>query len=259
MDISKFEARLGQVMQNMIVIGPDGVPGPSPELQSLQTELAEILKSPGAPAELHEVAETLQVMRQTLADPDTARCMFEAQTNPPSPQPDLFDAIEDCDVEAVRAALAGWGINEQVGEFDSSALYHAMSCMFGVSLEVINLLLDAGADPRKGLGDTNVLHGLGFANLDGIAPEELAVIIKRCVALGADIEQRSDTLHWTPLITAVSEWNPIATEALLMAGAKIDARAGDVDGVCFSGADVLAFANGHQATLAVLTPYLSRQ
>lgn len=259
MNKTDLETRLAHVMQNMVSVGPDGVPGPSAELQALRADVDQALTQPDAPPELREIAETLAALQNMYSDPEMAAMMLDAQANPPAPNPDIFDAIEDCDADAVRAALADWDINQQIGEFDSSALYHAMSCMFGVSLEVITLLLDAGADPRKGLGDTNVLHGLGFANLKDIAPQDLAVVIRRCVDLGADIEQRSDTLHWTPLITAVSEWNPVATEALLMAGARIEARAGDVEGVCFSGADVLAFANGHKATLAVLNSYLSPQ
>lgn len=259
MSLKEFETRLAQVMQNMVAIGPDGVPGPSPELQALHSEIADAVRQPGASAELRQVAETLSLMQQMYSDPDMATTQLEIQTNPPPPNPDIFDAIEDCDPDAVRSALETWDVNTQIGEFDSTALYRAMSCCFGISLEVITLLLDAGADPRKGLGDTNVLHGLGFARLNDIAPEDLAAIIRRCVALGADIEQRSDKLRWTPLITAVSEWNPVATEALLLAGAQINARSGDVEGVCFANADVLAFANGHTKTLAVLNRYLSPQ
>ncbi|QGX98202.1 ankyrin repeat domain-containing protein [Roseovarius faecimaris] len=259
MDISSFETRLAELMRNMVVIGPDGVPGPSPELRVLLADLSDAAQSRDATPELREMAETLAVMLRTLSDPDTAKSLLEAQTNPAPPHPVIFEAIDDADPEAVRAALASWEINTQVGEFDQTALYRAMSCMFGVSLEVITLLLDAGADPRKGLGDTNVLHGLGFANLNGIAPEALAEIIRRCVDLGADIEQRSDKLRWTPLITAVSEWNPVATEALLLAGADIGAKSGDVEGVCYANSDVLAFAEGDAATLAVLRRHLSPQ
>ena len=140
------------------------------------------------------------------------------------PQPEIFDAIEDCDVKAVRSALQNWDINQAYGQYETTALYYAVSCMHETSLDVINVLLDAGADPRKGLTQTNVLHGLGFANLKGIQPEELAKVVQRCIELGADIEERSPRLQWTPLITAVSEWNPIATEALLLAGANIRAR-----------------------------------
>ena len=109
-----------------------------------------------------------------------------------------------------------------------------------------------------GLGkNSNVLHGLGFGRCDDLDPTELAEAIKRCVALGADIEEHSNKLKWTPLITAASEWNPVATEALLLAGADILARAGDVEGVCLSGEPALAFANGHARTEAVLRRYLA--
>jgi ankyrin repeat protein len=81
----------------------------------------------------------------------------------------------------------------------------------------------------------------------------------RCVELGAALEERTSKLGWTPLITAVSEREPVATEALLMAGADIHARAGDTGHGCFSGASVWDFAQGDDDTLAVLKTYLNRQ
>lgn len=61
---------------------------------------------------------------------------------------------------------------------------------------------------------------------------------------------------WTPLITAASEWNPVAVEALILAGANIHARAGEVDGVCFAGETGRSFADGDAKTLAVFDRYL---
>lgn len=60
--------------------------------------------------------------------------------------PELFDAIRDGDAEAVRALLPGYPINSQHGTYRASALYKAMSAMSGVSVRIIDLLLDAGAD-----------------------------------------------------------------------------------------------------------------
>ncbi|MGJ8610856.1 MAG: hypothetical protein ACSHWY_07165 [Octadecabacter sp.] len=57
----------------------------------------------------------------------------------------------------------------------------------------------------------------------------------------------------------MSEWNDVATEALLLAGADPFVRAGDTGQVCFSGADCLTIANGHRATMAVLATYSRRQ
>ncbi|MEL6794684.1 MAG: hypothetical protein AAFP78_14585, partial [Pseudomonadota bacterium] len=71
----------------------------------------------------------------------------------------------------------------------------------------------------------------------------------------ADIEQRTPRLDWTPLITAASEWNPVAVEALLMAGADVGAKTSKANGVYGVGSDCFDFAKGHEATLAVLRRY----
>ena len=240
-------------MPNMVVVGSDGETRPSREFEAIATAS----RDPGATAELHELARAIEMMKETLSNPEIAQSIHDMQSGDFEPQPEIFEAIEDCDIEAVRAALTTWEINRTFGEYESTALYHAMSCSSGFSLEVINLLLDSGADPNKGLTDTNVLHGLGFARLQGVSPDDLAAVVRRCVDLGADIEQRSNTLRWTPLITAASEWNPVATEALLLAGADITARSGEVEGVCYSGSDCLAFAEGDEETVAVIKRFLT--
>lgn len=256
MDPLDFERRAAEVLSNMVLIGDDGVARPSPELGALQRDIAAALKAQGEDAELRDLEAALGMMQQSLADPDVAKQLaLAASSHGSDPWPDAFEAIEACDVAALRIALETEDVNARVGEYNATALYRAMSCATGCSLEIMDLLLDAGADPRLGLTDCNVLHGLGFANLRGIAAEDLARVVLRCVASGADIEARTDKLQWTPLMTAASEWNPVAVEALLLAGADISARAGEVQGVCFSGSDCLAFAQGHAATLAVLERY----
>lgn len=77
--------------------------------------------------------------------------------------PELFNAIQDGDVEAVRALLPGYLIISQHGTFGVSALYKAMSAMVGVSVRIIDLLLDAGAD--------------SFFHADS-SPETLAVLAR---------------------------------------------------------------------------------
>lgn len=257
MDNSELVRRLKELIINPVVVGDDGVARISPDFEPLENEAANALKVSVDIIELDELVHVLSMLKETLSSPEIIKSYADMSATQFEPQPDIFDAIEERDVEAVRAALQKWEINESFGEHECTALYKSMSAMFGVSLEVIDLLLDSGADPNKGLTDTNVLHGLGFANLDGNKPEELALVVRRCVELGADIEQRSNNLQWTPLITAVSEWNPVATEALLLAGADIRARAGETGRGCFSGADCLAFANGNAATLAVLKRFMS--
>jgi hypothetical protein len=197
------------------------------------------------------------VMLET--EPELARVMGEALSESLAqgvePRPNLIDAIEDGDLDRVRAALEGSDVNTPHGEFAVTPLYVAMSCMDDNALEIMNLLLDAGADPKIGIGSVGALHGLAFGHIP-VAPEALAEVISRCVSLGADLEERTEGLGWTPLIAAASEWQPVAVEALLLAGADVRARAGERAGVCFSGASVLAFAEGHPATEAVVRRYL---
>ena len=108
-----------------------------------------------------------------------------------------------------------------------------------------------------GLTGSNALHGLGFAALDGIRPDALAFVIRRCMALGADLEARTPKLGWTPLHYAVSEWNPIATEALLIAGADPNARAGS-DGGCFADARPLQMGQGKDEVVVLLKRFGAR-
>ena len=238
----------------------DGGLGPSSEFLALRSELDEAVTAFPEMEELKELVAAMDMMQQMAQDPAYATSVAEAAMKDYVPNPPIFDAIDDGDVAAVEDALKSWEVNATHGEFDSTALYHAMSCMFGVSLPVVGLLLDRGADPSLGLGrSSNVLHGLGFGQCNDLRPEDLSAIIRRCMSLGADIEQRSNKLGWTPLITAASEWNPVAVEALLLAGADIHARAGEVDGVCFSGEPALAFADGDAKTKAVLERFLNKQ
>ncbi len=254
MDIRDFQLRLTDFMMSQVTSGP----GNTAEAEALRKDLDAAIAAYGDDMpELQQLANQLDLLKAVASDPDLASKMAEDAMKDYVPNPPIFDAIDDGDLAAVETALADWGIHDTHGEYKATALYHAMSCMFGVSLPIVRLLLDRGADPSRGLGTTsNVLHGLGFGRCDGLDPQDLAAVITRCVGLGADLEQRSDRLGWTPLITAASEWNPVAVEALLLAGADISARAGEVDGVCFAGQTALAFGEGHAPTKDVLEKYL---
>lgn len=249
MDILEFQNRLSAFMMSQVTNGP----GNTKEAESLRNDLSAIIAEHGDTIPgLEDLAGQLDLLKELESNPELASLMSVQAMKDYVPNPQIFDAIDDGDASAVTVALAGWEINATHGEYESTALYHAMSCMFGVSLDVVNLLLDRGADPKLGLGTTsNVLHGLGFGRCDDVDTTELTKVIQRCVAKGADIEQRSNRLSWTPLITAASEWNPVAVEALILAGADIHARSGEVAGVCFSGEPARAFAVGHEATEAV--------
>jgi len=255
--ISDLFQRVSALMMDPVVVRDDGLAVPSPDLGPLRAEIAALLAESSEDPALRELTAMLDMLDAAFSNPVVAKSMAEmaAAMREHGPNPDIFDAVDAGDLEEIRAALALWDVNQTFGQYGSTALYRAMSGSNSVSLEVIDLLLDAGADSRKGLTHTNVLHGLGFANLRGVAPAELAERVRRCVELGADLEERTERLRWTPLIGAASEWNPVAVEALLLAGADITARAGEVEGVCFSGADCMTFATGHDATVAVLARY----
>ncbi|MDQ2090203.1 hypothetical protein [Marimonas arenosa] len=259
MDFSDLARRFAALIDNRVEIRNDGVARISPAFEQLHQDVKTALQGSPNNENLLDIANGMDMMKEMLSDPEFAMSVTQPPAETVEPQPEIFDAIEDAieggNLASVRDALKTWDINQRFGEFDATALYHAMSCMFGFSIELVDFLLDAGADPRKGLADSNVLHGLGFARLDGIDPAKLARVIRRCADGGADINQITGQLQWTPLIYAVSEWNPVATEALLLAGADINIRAGDTGRGCFSGASCMDFAEGHDETVAVLNRF----
>lgn len=258
MDVTDITQRVIAILTAEPVVDVDGVPQIPAEFDATRADLEALIKSGVAPADLEDLAKAMDAHKEMLTDPLLVGALDDMLDGDREPEPEIFDAIESGDVESVRAALRSCDVNARYGKYHATALYRAVSG-FDVSLDVINALLDAGADPRKGLSDGNVLHGMGFGRFGEIKPEDLCVVIRRCVSRGADLEERSGNLYWTPLITAVSEWNPIATEALLLAGADIQARAGEVEGVCFSGSGVLDFAEGDDDTMAVLRLFSATQ
>lgn len=210
--------------------------------------------SPLPEEERQIIAQAVQGIVELIEDPESSALQALAAAAAQPPQPDIFDAIDAADLDGVKAALATEDVNARHGAFDATALYQAMSSL-DPDIAIMHALLDAGADPSLGLTHSNVLHGLGFGNGNGLPVDALAGVIQRCVELGADLEQRSDQLQWTPLITAASEWNEVAVEALLVCGADISAQAGPVGGVFGAGHSAAHFAAGHPATLAVLARY----
>ena len=266
MDIEEFELRISQIITetgvqvaaSTNVQDAFDVTARAEKFDELEQDINAAISRSDTPKMLQEFLEMFLSIRCSLSDPNFLKPMSGAEEDLMNAQPPIFDAIESEDVDAVRAALMDWDVNTQVGTYGSFALYHAMTVTWDPSLEVINCLLDAGADPKRGLGDVNVLHGLGFPVWRDVTAVELSEVVKRCIALGANIEERTETLGWTPLILAVSEWNEVATEALLLAGADPHVRAGGTGGGCFSGADCLSIANGHHKTIAVLKTFMVR-
>lgn len=256
MDVSDIQVRAQNLVMRVATATGDTAPEVLlAEVTEIVTALEGLADTVDDGGELRDLAQALNMMAEPLRDPDSAAALFEFQSASYEPDPPIFDAIKTRDIAELKRLLETVDVNARYGEYDATALYRALSSMDGISEDVVTVLLDAGADPNLGLTHTNVLHGLGFSNPRDITADKLAPLVMRCVALGADIEQRTEHLMWTPLLGAASEWNEVAVEALLMAGADITARAGDVDGVCFAGQDAFAMADGHPVTLAVLNSH----
>lgn len=168
--------------------------------------------------------------------------------------PEIFQAIECCDIDAVLAQLKTYDVNSQHGQYGKTALYRAVTPMAGdASFPIMHALLDAGADPRLGLGeDTNVLQGFGFGVFDDGMVDDLETVIRKCVERGADLEQQSDKLRWTPLHSALNEWNTQVTEALLRVGANPNAATDAAAPRCTAGQNCLAMAIGRPREFELL-------
>ncbi len=238
----------------------DAAPNTSVFLHRLDVIEAEIKAAGQGQLRSEEVDDLLgfvHTVRFSFEDQAFLKDFAEVVAGPAQIQPQVFCAVDDGDIEGVSAALETWDVHTQVGRSKETVLYRAMTVPEGPSLDIINLILDAGADPSFGLGSTNVLHGVGFANWTRVLPEALAAVINRCVQGGADIEQRPAKLGWTPLLLAASEWNSVAVEGLLLAGANPFADAGDVGGGG-EDADALSFAQGHPKTVAILKTFMTR-
>jgi len=253
MDLKDFEDRVASLVHRMA----GGVDNDPEALRADIMQLRALLDGEGhqlPDGERAMLREALDGFLEMIDTPGVLDQVAEAAANPPPPQPAIFDAIDMGDLAGVTAALKTWEINARHGEFGKTALYHAFAA-HDPDLDIMNALLDAGADPQLGLTGSTALHGFGFGYQRGIAPEALAAVIQRCLDAGADIEARSEGLHWTPLITAASEYNEVATEALLMCGADMTATAGVVDGVFGAGQTAAYFAAGHGPTSAILKRY----
>ncbi|MEM6941435.1 MAG: hypothetical protein AAF943_12335 [Pseudomonadota bacterium] len=198
-------------------------------------------------ADLHDLMLAMEVRAVLLRAPPVMRCAPRDTHQPAADLPPLIRAIGGGDIQAVQSLISKTDVNKPLGKMAATPLYTAMG-QAPLSLEIVTLLLNHGADPRRGLGQANVLHALAFAGADGVTPEDLGLTIRRCVTLGADLEQRDAHLGCTPLLMAALEWNATVVEALLLAGANPSARAA----ATLSQADAYAFARGHAATGDVL-------
>ena len=156
MNVADFEERFAALVLRLGEVASVGPGSVQADIAALRNDLAK-LAATGVPSDnLDQMAQTLTLLGETMALPGVAESFAMARKASSEPQPEIFDAIEDCDIQAVRTALASGDVNARYGQFGCTPLYRAMSCLTGTSLEVIDLLLDAGADPRRGLTSTNV-------------------------------------------------------------------------------------------------------
>lgn len=143
----------------------------------------------------------------------------------------LFEAIEAGDVETVRELIgSGVDVNRRYGIFEEPPLVAAAD---EESVEILQLLLDAGADPdtTNHGGDSALLEAARSAKLD---------MVELLIGAGARIDSPDANQRWTPLAWAVwwscqQAGQPIrpnheeTVRALLAAGADPNFR--DKDGL----------------------------
>jgi len=119
----------------------------------------------------------------------------EKRKEPPSV--DLFDAIKDGDVRAVREALdRGADPDEQNGE---TALYRAVTKDGDGDPGIVKILLERGADPNKRVGAYTPLHAIAeipheFYDL-GTDPDDVSLIAQLLVKHGADVDAKVSPIN----------------------------------------------------------------
>jgi hypothetical protein len=203
---------------------------------------AGVEQTPALPESLNQLMQMSALGQQMLdadqtGDPDLVMQIAEQfSTVPGMPEfaqdtsdPDVqavFDAIDDCEVDVLARVCCGIDLNQGHGTYHKTPLYAAMSGM-PPSADVINFLLDQGADPNLGLiGDSTPLHGAAFTHFHGWSVAQLTSLIKKFQSLGADIEAATTSYGWTPLHASIMERNDLLLEALLICGADPNVRLG---------------------------------
>lgn len=101
---------------------------------------------------------------------------------------------------------------------DSRGFTPLMIVTFSGRSDVAHVLIDAGADVK--ISDRTGRTALSFAAEHSTDP----TLIQKLVARGANIDQRSGALESTPLMLAANSGNVEVVEAMLAAGAAVEAK-----------------------------------
>lgn len=143
----------------------------------------------------------------------------------------IDEAIEDEDVVALKAALAGKpDLNVHLGSFDSFPLADVMRSFGEDRVALAQLLLDHGADAGFATPEGyTALHVL----MDSGDREDTVGLINLLISSGAPTEAVNH-YGWTPLLQAIMEGSAAMMDALLARGADVHARFSDVSMPPFS-------------------------
>ena len=112
-----------------------------------------------------------------------------------------------------------------------SALHYAAASPYDEGYQVMRLLLDRGADPkRRNQGGEEPLHELASCYTSALSMDEVGQRIVLLARFGAPLESR-DAWGYTPALQAAAENNRKALAMLLALGTAVDVVDGDQQGL----------------------------
>lgn len=132
------------------------------------------------------------------------------------------DAISRGDIEAIRQRVAEDATYLSERDFQGDTPLE--TAVAAGNLEVVEFLLDAGADPNADVDDgcTSLLTAVSNNHADSLE------IMRRLLSAGAKIDERGMN-GWTPLHAAAASGDVEKARMLIQLGAEVDCRK-DIDG-----------------------------